>query len=398
MINRRVYLRPEGWYYVFVIAFVIGGSVLRNVNLLVALGGLMVAALVIHWQMVVRSLSGLAISRLLPSRICAGDRLDVQVSVHHGGHTGTAWALNYRERLERIDPPDNDRPLEIKLLFPSVSRGETVHQTYECQLTRRGIYRFSKANVSNRFPLGLIEGNCFLDLTDMIVVYPRIGTLKRSWMRLIESGAEGQQSTYHRRGMLEDDFHALREWRTGDSRRWIHWRTSAKIGALAVREFEERRRCDVALILDLWLPSGATEAQRAMLESVVSFAATAVIDLCRHGGSRLTVIVAGRSIGEWTASASPLFAQELLEHLAVCHGDENVNLAGVAERLAAITSVGMKPLVVSTRAQSGALTNLPRRTSGRTNTVRNLEDAVWLSATAGELENYFTLEETSHAS
>src|SRR5687767_11927335 len=78
---RRVYLRLEGWYYVFVIVFVIGGAVLRNVNVLVALAGLMAAALILHWQLVLRSLSGIDVIRTLPSRLCAGDPLEVEVTV-----------------------------------------------------------------------------------------------------------------------------------------------------------------------------------------------------------------------------------------------------------------------------------------------------------------------------
>src|SRR3954470_4680206 len=83
--RRRVYLRLEGWYFLFVIVFVIGGAVLRNVNVLVALAGLMAAALILHWQLVLRSLSGIDVFRTVPGRICAGDPLEVEVSVRHRG-------------------------------------------------------------------------------------------------------------------------------------------------------------------------------------------------------------------------------------------------------------------------------------------------------------------------
>src|SRR5262249_49364986 len=35
------------------------------------------------------------------------------------------------------------------------------------------------------------------------------------------------------------EFHGLRAFRSGDSPRWIHWRTSARCGELMVREFED---------------------------------------------------------------------------------------------------------------------------------------------------------------
>ena len=43
---RRFRLRREGWYYLCVLAFIVGGAALRQVNLLVVLAGLMVGALI----------------------------------------------------------------------------------------------------------------------------------------------------------------------------------------------------------------------------------------------------------------------------------------------------------------------------------------------------------------
>src|SRR3954468_11624559 len=121
-------------------------------------------------------------------------------------------------------------------------------------------------------------------MPDRVVVYPAIGRLGRRWNDLIQADDSGQQSTRHKRGWNEGDFYALREWRNGDSRRWIHWRTSAKLGKLAVRQFEQRRSCDVVLVLDLYHPPNASNDQLAIAEAAISFAATAVVDLCRHGG------------------------------------------------------------------------------------------------------------------
>jgi uncharacterized protein (DUF58 family) len=389
LIRRRVYLRPEGWYYCFVIAFVVGGAVLRNVNLLVALAGLMVAALILHWQMVLRSLSGIDILRSFPGRICAGDTLEVEVSLAHRGNRGLAWALEYKDYFERIDPPDGDPASEVALLFPRIRAGEKVTKRFRCEITRRGVYRFSRAALASRYPLGLVEGVCFLDLPDRLVVYPRMGLLHRRWEELVEAEQSGQQSTRHRQGLSEGDFYALREWRNGDSRRWVHWRTSAKLGTLAVRQFEQRRSCDVSLILDLWQPPVPTDEQRAVVENAISFAATAVVELGRRGGSRLGLVVASREVGRWAASASPLFAQELLEHLAVCRGSETVRLTEALQQLADISYGGAKVLVVSTRSRDDALQTLDRRV-GESLKSELLDQAVWLNAAAGDFDSYFT--------
>src|SRR5207245_10092424 len=53
----------------------------------------------------------------------------------------------------------------------------------------------------------------------------------------------------------QSDFHGLRAFRSGDSPHWIHWRTSARLGELMVREFEETPDDNLVIILDAWLPA-----------------------------------------------------------------------------------------------------------------------------------------------
>ena len=51
-IRRRAWLSREGWYYSAVLAFILAGAVLKSVNLLVILAGMMIAPLIINWRLV----------------------------------------------------------------------------------------------------------------------------------------------------------------------------------------------------------------------------------------------------------------------------------------------------------------------------------------------------------
>ena len=57
-----------------------------------------------------------------------------------------------------------------------------------------------------------------------------------------------------RHELARADFHGLRQYRTGDSLRWIHWRTSARRGQLMVKEYEDVPGEDLVLVFD---PTGA---------------------------------------------------------------------------------------------------------------------------------------------
>ncbi len=92
-----------------------------------------------------------------------------------------------------------------------------------------------------------------------LLVGPRLGRLTQRWLQIVDSRLQGSHSEGRRQGLLEGDYYGLREWRPGDSQRWIHWRTSAKLGELAVRQFEQQRSRDLILVLG---PVGTRLAER----------------------------------------------------------------------------------------------------------------------------------------
>ena len=134
-----------------------------------------------------------------------------------------------------------------------------------------------RLHVSTRFPFGLVRSESRSCRT-----VPRCwsvrgwGSLTQRWLQIVDSRLQGSHSEGRRQGMLEGDYYGLREWRPGDSQRWIHWRTSAKLGELAVRQFEQQRNRDLILVLDLWEPDSPTEQELLQTEIAISFLATAV--------------------------------------------------------------------------------------------------------------------------
>ena len=117
-------------------------------------------------------------------------------------------------------------------------------------------------------------------------MFPRLGRLTRRWLarhRQALAGADRRQ----RRPGPEGDFYGVREWRSGDSLRLMHWRSSARTGKFVVRQFEQPHNRDAAILLDLWLPEQPSDAQLDNVELAISFAATVLTDLCRQGGGKV---------------------------------------------------------------------------------------------------------------
>ena len=97
--------------------------------------------------------------------------------------------------------------------------------------------------------------------------------------------SEAKRGRRHDRTARQQEYHGLRDYRPGDSPRWIHWRTTARVGEPMVKEFEQQTEQDLAVLLDPWLPrAGATPEQREAVEDAIRFAATVCLEACRRPG------------------------------------------------------------------------------------------------------------------
>ena len=152
---------------------------------------------------------------------------------------------------------------------------------------RRGKYRFRDLDLGTRAPFGFIERRVTVPLADEIVIYPKIGRLTRRWFQLQRLANENRMGKRHDRSSQQEEYHGLRDYRPGDSPRWIHWRTSARRGELMVKEFEQQNEQELALLIDPWQPRTKVPAElRDAMELAISLAATVCLETCRRQGRR----------------------------------------------------------------------------------------------------------------
>jgi len=152
------------------------------------------------------------------------------------------------------------------------------------------------------------------ELPATLLVFPRLGSLTAKFSALVRDAAH-ETSGERRQTYTSGDFYGLRDYRSGDSRRHIHWRTSARRGKLMVRQFERAVHHDVAVYVDLWQPAPTTDEDREHVERAVSFAATLVHDLCRRDGCRVWLAIAGEAASPLEGAASTWLAREAMVRL-----------------------------------------------------------------------------------
>lgn len=385
----------EGWYYLFVVAFVLAGAILGEVNLLVALAGMLIGPLLFNWRFVTVMLRDVAVERQLPERLRAGEAMSVAVVVRNQRARLATWALLAEDRVEHAGEIARGDKLAVRVMLPHIRAGQSGAAGYRLLLSRRGRYRFGPVRISTRFPLGLVRCSRVVDEPQTVLVCPRLGHLTQRWLQMAVAQNAGSQSSGQDHGLLEGDYYGLREWRTGDSRRWIHWRTSAKHGQLAVRQFEQQRNRDVALVLDLWQPDSPTEQEQVHTEIAVSFLATAIVDICHRGDTRLAVSVAGQNTEHWSGTASTILAYEVLDSLAELLPGDGLQIYDVLDQVRQSCRPGVQTIVISTRGAPFLTTGDDWESEARSPGAEGAYGSVtWIDCRSELREKYFTMGES----
>jgi uncharacterized protein (DUF58 family) len=177
-----------------------------------------------------------------------------------------------------------------------------------------------------------------------------IGQLSRRWFQLQRQALENRRGRRHDRSAQQMEFHGLRDYRSGDSPRWIHWRTTARRNELMVKEFEQHNEQDVAILVDPWLTRTKTSPEeREAVELAISFAATLCLEICRHQGRRLVLGWTGPVPGVRQGPASVKLLHELLEQLAVMRTSSEGGLAELFDVMPAQVLREAILVIVSTR-------------------------------------------------
>jgi uncharacterized protein (DUF58 family) len=129
----------------------------------------------------------------------------------------------------------------------------------------------------------------------------------------------------------------------------IHWRSSARLGKLVVRQFERPRSRDVAVVLDLWQPEPHSPEHVENVELAVSFAATVLTDLCRKGGSNIYLGITNSGPECIGGPASSATLQRLMEQLALIEARTDNSLSALLVATLRQIGTGTEVVLVTTR-------------------------------------------------
>jgi uncharacterized protein (DUF58 family) len=363
----------EGWTWLVVAAALWGAGLYKGINLLTLLATLMAVIVAVNVWRAGRRLGRLRGAMRPDAPIFARTPFAVRLEIDNPGR-----AKQLAVTVENTGPDH-----ALTWLVPRLGGRQAVGFRQQLSLPRRGWYVWGPLVVKSGYPFGLAERERSVPAAGPSIVLPQLGLLNmgrfRRFLTLAAPSRGGVRGRPVRLPAAHAEFHALRPFRTGDSPRWIHWRTTARRGELMVREFEDIPTDNLVLIVEPWVEESGVRSQESgvrgqksevrsqrlevkiqgsagrsqpvssltpdsclltpVLEDAVSLAATICWAWCRQQGSRLLLVVAGREPAVVDGVTGPELALSTLEQLAVLAGEP----ATEAARLPAGLTSGALP-------------------------------------------------------
>lgn len=137
-----------------------------------------------------------------------------------------------------------------RFVLPPLAPDSTARAAYRIPTSRRGRYLVGPLAVSITDPFGLARRTWALASPDDVLVCPRIHDIlapRQAGGRLIASVETVQARAQAADG---EEFLTLREYEVGDDLRRVHWRSSARVGELMIRQDEAQWRAKSVIVLD----------------------------------------------------------------------------------------------------------------------------------------------------
>ena len=258
-------------------------------------------------------------------------------------------AVVAHERVGRLGEQD----VELR------SRGRGRYAgSYRLSDVPRGRHPFAPVSLSITDPFGLAEARLALEEQESLVVYPRLSELER----LFFDGGAGPNDGHRLllRRPVGYEIHSVRDYQQGESLRRVHWPSTARRGALMVKELEDSPRDEIAVLLDGDASAVAGSPPDSSFDAAVRVAGSILLAQVRRGRRCVLVLnTAGRE-AQTVSSDGPEW-QHALERLAAAEPDARTPAAALLESGVGPAARSLELIVVTSRIEPRLVNRLLER-------------------------------------
>jgi uncharacterized protein (DUF58 family) len=329
MIQKTSYFRPLGILVLALLSYLAAQG--TGIRLFFHLFYLLLALLALSYLWAWSNLHGLRVDReTFTHRSQVGDEARERITIRNLWGAPKLWV----ELRDHSDMPNHGTGFVTYL--PAHERRRWSARTL---CTMRGKFTLGPATLVSGDPFGIFRLERPVPGTNEMLVYPR--TTPLPGFSLPSAELPGGQDVKSRAFHVTPNVSTIREYQPGDSFNRIHWRSTARIGQLMVKEFELDPTAEVYLVLDM------QERVQQILAPVRA----------ARGGRPLSEQRIAESTEEYGVQAAASIARHLLEqnrmlgliswgqHREVIPAErESRQLFKILEALAVLRAHGAQPL------------------------------------------------------
>ena len=273
--NRLLLTLPGG--IVIAVAMGIGAAAYNTANniLFIALS-LLLACLVFNGLLSWVNFHALSWRLRVQPPLRAGRDHPVSIELHNARQVLPAYGVWFE-----VVATGEKRPIRLPLRERLDAQGTALLE-WALRPAARGRLRIELVSAGSLFPFGFLKKLIGSELKREVLVWPAPVAYQRTPITSWQQAGQMEQSPRPGQG---GDLLALRAYARGDSHRLVHWKASARLRRLMVRQYAAETQQGFAM----WLRTSAGEWPRVeQFELLCSVAATMAEDLFRAG--RLTSV------------------------------------------------------------------------------------------------------------
>lgn len=251
----------EGLIFVLLSLAIGAAAVNTGNNILYLIVSLMLGFIVLSGMVSRRMLLGLKPEIRLPDAVFAGAPAVCYVAVTN--RKRILPSLGIRFSIEQPLFPHAERH------FFYIPSRETTPGFASIRFPRRGVFPLNEVELSTRFPFSFFIKIRRFASDQVVKVYP---ALYRISEEMLTRAAEGVTVDSPYRGESHQLLH-LRDYTTLDSSKRIHWKASAKLEKLLVKEYQREQGRNLRIYYDVY-PAETGKKQQELFENAISLIAS----------------------------------------------------------------------------------------------------------------------------
>ncbi|MDO4551532.1 MAG: DUF58 domain-containing protein [Planctomycetia bacterium] len=344
----KIRLTKEGLYYTGILFCIFFAGIVRGVNLLYIISGMMMGPFLFNWRISRAVIRKVKMKRVFPEMIFAQEPFFLEIHLEGASKYGLEGVV--------VQNPCDLGEMELEKIQENRPRKKVCVQQLKFRgvVPQRGVFLLEGLKIWTEMPFGLFRAQQKGD-PYTLVVFPKRVELPPNWW----SGRQEKNERELRLGGRTShvgEFSGVRDWRSGDTRRMIHWRASAKHQTLVVRQRERVSMIQVYVFADF-----SPEMDEASFEKAVSVTASVVYDLCRMSDvkwresemmrhvmiSSLTVHVLAERSFLLQGTPNDFFCREVLTELAQVKKRKQDSSETLSSEESMVSSRGMHTIFIS---------------------------------------------------